>query len=304
MEGEEGQPMEKVDSGTPAVLSFWQRIGPRVVALTALVGPAAAVYLTQHWHSRNELIQDLKETQPTTGYAIETTKAPPEVIPPAPEVSSLTPEISPAGSTPISVDMIASPPRSVTDQPSALQLTTKPAGAAFAVYPGIMADKAAPASAPLRTGISPGTAEELRGGNYTIFFHKDGWPDSRTEVQLQAGEVRPVEHAFFHGEVTIRSVPNGAEILCGTVSLGFAPLTVALPAGKQVLTARLENYPDRIQNVTVDENATSTIEFQMRARRRIAKAKPTPPPSLIERVGGSLKHMFRANPTPPPRRKR
>jgi PEGA domain len=297
MECEERQPMEKVDSGTPAALSFWQRIGPRVVALVALVGPAATVFLTQHWHSRPELIQDLKETQPTTGYAIETTKAAPEVISPAPE-------ISPVASTPITVDMIASPPRSVTDQPAALQLTTKPAGATFLVYPGIIADKAASASAPLRTGTSPGTVEELRGGNYTFFFHKDGWLDSRTEVQLQAGEVRPVEHAFFHGEVTITSVPNGAEILCGTVSLGFTPLTVALPAGNQVLTARLKNYPDRTQNVTIDENATSAIEFQMRARRRIAKAKPTPPPPLIERVGDSLKHLFRGNPTPPPRRKR
>ncbi len=297
MECEEGQPTEDVDGGTPAAVSFWQRIGPRVVALIALVGPAAAVFLTQHWHSQRELIQDLKETQPTTGYAIETTKAAPEVSPPAPE-------ISPAASTPITVDIIASPPRSVTDQPAALQLTTKPAGATFAVYPGIIADKTAPASEPLRTGTSPGTAEELRGGNYTIFFHKDGWPDSRTEVQLQAGEVHPVEYAFFHGEVTITSVPNGAEILCGTVSLGFTPLTVALPAGKQVLTARLKNYPDRIQNVTIDENATSTIEFQMRTRRRIAKSKPTPPPPLIERVGGSLKHFFGGNPTPTPRKKR
>src|SRR5213080_5397074 len=263
MECEEGQPTEKVDSGTPAALSFWQRIGPRVVALIALVGPAAAVFLTQHWHSRRELIQDLKETQPTTGYAIETTKAAPEVIPPTPEVRPPTLEISPAASTPITVDMIASPPRSVTDQPAALQLTTKPAGATFAVYPGIIADKDAAASAPLRTGTSPGTAEELRGGNYTIFFHKDGWPDSRTEVQLEAGEVRPVEYAFFHGEVTITSVPNGAEILCSTVSLGFTPQRAALPAGNHVLTARLKNYPDRT-HVTVGENATSTIEFQMR----------------------------------------
>jgi hypothetical protein len=294
---EEGQPREDVDGGTPAPLSFWQRIGPRVVALIALVGPAATVFLTQHWHSRPELIRDLKETQPTTGYAIETTKTAPEVGPPAPE-------ISPVASMPITVDMIASPPRSVTDQPAALQLTTKPAGATFAVYPGIIADNAAPASAPLRTGTSPGTAEELRRGNYTIFFHKNGLPDSRTEVHLEAGEVRPVEYAFFHGEVTITSVPNGAEILCGTVSLGFTPLMVALPAGNQVLTARLKNYPDRTQNVTIGENATSTVVFQMRTHRRIAKSKPTPPPPLIERIGGSLKHFSGGNPTPPPPKRR
>src|SRR5438477_5137107 len=304
MECEEGQPTEKVDSGTPAALSFWQRIGPRAVALLALVGPAAAVFLTQHWHSRSELIQDLKKTQPATGYATETTKAAPEVIPPAAEVSPPAPEIGSAASTPITVDMIASPPRSITDQPAALQLTTKPPGATFAVYPGIIADKAAPASAPLRTGTSPGTAEELRGGNYTIFFHKDGWPDSRTEVQVQAGEVRPIAYAFPHGEVTITSVPNGAEILCGTVSLGFTPLTVALPAGQQVLTARLKNYPDRTQNVAVNENATPRIEFQMRARRHLARAKPTPTPSFLGKVGGSLKHLFGGDSTPPPRRKR
>jgi len=281
----------------PAALSFWQKIGPRVVALVALFGPAAAVFLSQHWHSRSDLIQKQTEMQSPTGYAIETTKA-------APEISAPSPEPSPTATAPITVDMIASPPRSVTDQPAALQLTTKPAGATFAVYPGIIADKAAPASTPLRTGTAPGTADELRGGNYTIFFHKDGWPDSRTEVQLQAGEVRPVEYAFPHGEVTITSVPNGAEILLGTVSLGFTPLTVDLPAGEQALTARLKNYPDRTQNVTVDENATCTIEFQMRARRRIAKGKPTPPPSLIEKVSTGLKHLFGGNPTPPPRRKR
>ncbi|PYK45775.1 MAG: hypothetical protein DME46_03155 [Verrucomicrobia bacterium] len=304
MQDEEGQHIEDASGGTPATLSFWQRTGPRVVALIALVGPAAAVFLTQHWPSRPELIQDLKKTQPTPGYAIETTKGAPTVIPPAPEVSPPGPEISPAASTPITVDIIASPPRSVTDQPAALQLTTKPVGATFAVYPGIIANKAAPASVPLRTGTSPGTAEELHGGNYTIFFHKDGWPDSRTEVQLQAGEVHPVEYAFFHGEVTITSVPNGAEIFCGTISLGFTPLTVALPAGNQVLTARLQNYPDRTQNVTLDENAMATIEFQMRLRRRFGKAKQTPPPSLIEKVGGSLKHLFGGTPTPTPSRKR
>jgi len=298
MECEDGQPREDVDTSVQAAPPLWQRIVPRA-AFLALVGTAAEAFLSQHGHSRSEFRHKLTETQPTTGYAIETTatKA-------APALNPFVPEVNPTATAPITVDMIASPPRSVADQPAALQLTTKPAGATFAVYPGIIADKAAPASAPLRTGIAPGTAEDLRGGNYTIFFHKEGWPDSRTEVQLQAGEVRPVEYAFFHGEVTITSVPNGAEILCGTVSLGFTPLTVALPAGNQVLTARLKNYPDRTQNVAVNENATPTIEFQMRVRRHLAKAKPTPPPSLIGKVGDSLKHLFGGSPTPAPHRKR
>src|SRR5438309_1809397 len=233
MECKEGKPREDVDTGVQAAPPFWLRIVLRA-ALLALVGLAAEAFLTQDWP---EFRHKLRETQPTTGYAIETTatKA-------APAVNRLAPEVSPTATAPITVDIIASPPRSVTDQPGALQLTTKPAGATFAVYPGIIADKTAPPSAPLRTGTSPGTAEELRGGNYTIFFHKDGWPDSRTEIELQAGEVRPVEYAFPHGEVKITSVPNGAEIFQGAVSLGFTPLTVDLPAGEQTLIARLKNY--------------------------------------------------------------
>src|SRR5436853_5540960 len=295
MECKEGKPREDVDTGVQAAPPFWLRIVLRA-ALLALAGLAAEAFLTQDWP---EFRHKLRETQPTTGYGME-----PTAINAAPAVSHPVTEVSPTATAPITVDMIASPPRSVADQPAALQLTTIPAGATFAVYPGIIADKAVPASAPLRTGIAPGTAEDLRGGNYTIFFHKEGWPDSRTEVQLQAGEVRPVEYAFFHGEVTITSIPNGAEILCGTVSLGFAPLTVALPAGNQVLTARLKNYPDRTQNVAVNENATPTIEFQMRMRRHIAKAKPTPTPSFLGKVGDSLNHLFGGNSTPPPRRKR
>src|SRR5436190_5263701 len=292
MECKEGKPREDVDTGVQAAPPFWLRIALHA-ALLALVGSGAEAFLSQ----RSEFRHKLGGTQPTTGYAIETTatKA-------APAVNHPVTEVSPTATAPITVDMIASPLRSVADQPAALQLTTIPAGATFAVYPGIIADKAVPASAPLRTGTAPGTADDLHGGNYTIFLHKEGWPDSRTEVELQAGEVRPVEYAFFHGEVTITSVPNGAEILCGTVSLGFTPLTATLPAGNHVLTARLKNYPDRTQNVTVNENATSTIEFQMRVRRHIAKAKPTP--SFLGKVGGSLKHLFGGNSTPPPRRKR
>ena len=71
MECEEGQPREDVDTGAQTAFSFWQRIGPRVVALVALVGPAAAVFLTQHWHSRSEFRHKLTETQPPMGYAIE-----------------------------------------------------------------------------------------------------------------------------------------------------------------------------------------------------------------------------------------
>ena len=289
LEMDEEVEANEVDDSIPIPLTFWQKLGQRFVEGIALFGPAAAIFLTQYLCSRHGLIQAVTETQPPTGYAIETVKS--------------APKPTPAPTAPITVDMIAGRPRSVTDQPATLQLTTKPTGATFAVYRGIIADKAPPTSpTPLRSGSSPGTINELGGGNYTIFFHKDGWPDSRTEVELQAGQVLPVAYAFPHGELTITSDPSGAEILLGTVSLGFTPLKVDLPSGQLELTARLKNFPDRKQTLTVSDNSTSTIDFQMRARRHAARVKPTP--SLMDRVGGSLKHLFGGNSTPPPQRKR
>lgn len=289
MDCEEGQPLGDTDN---SALSFWQKVGPRVVALVALIGPAIAVFLIQDLPSRRELMQSVRDIEPATptGYAIETTKA--------------APERTPFPSTAVTSDVTASPPPTITDQPASLRLTTKPAGATFAVYDGIIASKTTAVSPPVCRGTSPGTVAELHSGNYTIFFHKDGWPDNRTEIEIQAGEARPLEYSFPHGEVTITSVPIGAEILHGGVPLGFTPLTVDLPSGEQTLTAQLKNYRDRTQNVAVDENASLTIAFEMRERRRMAKAKRTPPPSLLEKVGGSLKHLFGPNPTPAARRKR
>ena len=305
MECEDVQTTDKVPGRFPAAVNpglnnghaqversgFWQKLGPRLVAALALFGPAAAVFLTQHFSSRHEVIQAMTETQPLIGYTAE---KPP---------SNATPEAT--ATAPITVDMIAAPPRSVTDQPATLQLTTKPSGATFAIYAGIIADKTAPSSpAPVRAGTSPGTVDELHAGNYTIFFHKDGWPDSRTEVELQAGQVLPLAYTFPQGQLTIRSDPSGAEILLGTVSLGFTPLSVDLPSGQLEMTAHLKNFPDRKQTVTVSDNGTGTINFQMRAHRRTARVRPRPTPSIVDKISGSLKHLFGGNSTPAPRRKR
>jgi len=292
MQSQEDRTIGEVVGQAQLLQRLWKQMGLRRAAPIGALVLIVALFLFLYRDARRQFVLAPVKTQLPSEDAIgETTRKEPNAAAPA----------TPAR---VTIDMIASPPRSVTSEPAALRLTTTPAGATFAIYHGIIANKTAPAFAPLRSGISPAIAEDLSGGNYTIFFGKDGWPDGRTEVLLQAGEVLPVAYAFPHGEATITSVPNGAEIFLGAVSLGFTPLTVDLPSGEQALTARLENYPDRTQNVSVNENGTPTIEFQMRARRHSAKPKPTPPPSLIERVGGSFKNLFGGNPTPPPRRKR
>ena len=71
MRGEEVEANE-VDDSIPIPLTFWQKLGQHFVAGIALFGPAAAIFLTQYLCSRHGLIQAVTETQPPTGYAIET----------------------------------------------------------------------------------------------------------------------------------------------------------------------------------------------------------------------------------------
>src|SRR4029077_11767404 len=101
MECKEGNPREDVDTSVQAAPPLWQRIVPRA-AFLALVGTAAEAFLSQHGHSRSEFRHKLTETQPTTGYAIETTatKA-------APAVNRLPPPVKPTSTAPATVHMMA-----------------------------------------------------------------------------------------------------------------------------------------------------------------------------------------------------
>lgn len=185
-----------------------------------------------------------------------------------------------------------------------VQLTTTPAGASYMVYSGVIANttKAAPAAEPLRSGTTPGAIEDLPPGRYTFFFHNEGWPDDRAEVSVTAGETVPVDYSFPHGSATITSAPDGAEIFLGTKSLGNTPLTVDLPLGKVKLAARLPDMPERSQTVTIGSATPATINFEMKGHRS-SRARATPTPSALDKLGQSLKHVFGSKKSPPPKKK-
>ena len=188
-----------------------------------------------------------------------------------------------------------------------LEVITSPPGATYSIYAGVVASKSAPVVGALRTGVAPGAVAELPGGRYTVFFHKDGWPDDRTEVALEAGETLPLNYSFPHGTVTVTSNPDGAEIFLGATSLGTTPLTTEIPAGKQQLIARVEDRSDRTQSVVVEDGKAATVAFQFTSRSQSSsrsRTRSTPPPSLMGKVGESLKHVFSGSSTPPPKRRR
>jgi serine/threonine protein kinase len=186
-------------------------------------------------------------------------------------------------------------------QNGTLQLATTPAGANFAIYPGIVTGATALASAPLRRGATPESVVDLPPGQYTIFFHNEGWPEDRAEIALKPGETLPVDVTFPHGSATITSNPDGAEIFAGETSLGRTPLTVDLPLGKQELVARHPDFPKKTETVTIESETPATVAFQLRPRSR-SSGKTKEPESAWGKFSNSLKKVFSTK--PPPKKKR
>jgi serine/threonine protein kinase len=243
---------------------------------------------------------DLKPTQ-TVGYAMEKPVGAAALAKPPSAVTR------PAAPPPVASVGLASlaTPTSVPEKniPNAtINLTTTPAGATFALYPGIIAGKAAPGATALRSGSTPDSVGDLPPGRYTLFFHNEGWADDRAEISVNAGESVPVDYTFPHGSATITSVPDGAEISFASHSIGVTPLTIDLPLGKQKLVAQLQDYPERTQTVTVEPDKETKVAFQMRTVRTHS-AKPTPTPSALDKIGQSFKNVF-GRKTPPPAHKK
>lgn len=245
------------------VFQRYVKLGTLAACVSALV---AAPFLYRHnsTSQRTAVLSALKKESPA-GYALE---VPIKKIP-APEIHETSRLAEPKSAT--------------------LQLATIPAGANFAIYPGPVAAKTAPATAPLRSGAAPESVADLPPGRYTIFLHNQGWTDVRAEVALQPGETLPVEYTFPHGSVTITSIPDGAEIFSGEISLGHTPLTIDLPLGKQELVARHPDFPKKTETVTIESETPARVAFQLRARSHSSPGKPK---SAWEKFEDSLKKVF------------
>jgi serine/threonine protein kinase len=283
------------------------KINSHVVAFGGgIIAILLVIFTIQHLHRRPKaaLVRDANLLAPAIGYATE--------VPP-----------KRTAATPVPAQKIGAPPRSlappkdseaskpVADSPSGampngtLQLSTTPAGATFAIYAGVIAGRAAPATEPLRSGTAPESISDMPPGHYTIFLHHDGWPDDRAEVSLEPGESLPVNCTFPHATATITSAPDGAEIFLGGHSLGHTPLTIDLPPGRQQLTGRHPDFPDRTQTVLIENDKSAHIAFQFHARSRSSsKAKPKPTPTALDKIGNTLKKVFGAKPSPSPTKSR
>lgn len=263
------------------VFQRYVKLGALAAGVVALLA-AAAVYRSNSTSQRAAVLSALKKESPAR-YALEAPmkNVPAQPMEEQPPVSASTPMVGPQSAT--------------------LQLATTPPGATFEIYPGAIAGKTAPASAPLRSGAAPEAVADLPPGRYTIFFHNPGWPDDRAEIAVQPGETLPVEYTFPHGSAVITSTPDGAEIFAGEISLGHTPLTVDLPLGKQTLVARHPDFPKKSETVTIESETPATVTFQFRARSR-SSGKTKASESAWGKFGNTLKKVFSSK--PPPKKKR
>jgi hypothetical protein len=280
---------------------------PGVVSATnAAIAPSAATIANVPRRIKSRVT-----APPVLGYAME--KPEKQAVAAAPPPAPSAPPAEAATVEPITIaeeeeaSEAAPAPPPTTARNATLNLTTTPQGAVFKIYAGVIAGKSVPVAAPLRSGTAPESVQDLPPGRYTLFFHNDGWPDDRAEISVSAGESVPVNYTFPHGSATITSTPDGAEIFLGTCSLGRTPLTVDLPLGKEKLVARLADLPERSEMVTIGSATPATVNFQMNARRHSSsRPKETPPPTALNKIGDSFKHIFGGSKsrTPAPRKTR
>lgn len=265
------------------VFQRYLKLGALAGGAVALLAAAIVFYRSNSPAPRTAVLSALKK-ETAAGYALE---APVKIVPVA--------KIEEPSPVPVSTPI-------AEQQDATLQLTTTPAGASFAIYPGVVAGKTAPASAPLRSGAAPESVADLPPGRYTIFFHNQGWTDDRAEIAVQPGETLPVEYTFPHGSATITSTPDGAEIFAGENSLGHTPITVDLPLGKQELVARHPDFPKKTKTVTIESGVPAKVAFQLHTGSHSSSTKAKEPESAWGKLGNSLKKVFSSK--PPPKKKR
>ena len=132
----------------------------------------------------------------------------------------------------------------LTRSTGALNLASVPDGLSVDV-----AGRAGPGAPPLavpQTVKTPATLK-LPTGDYTLTFHRAGWPDQQQSVTVARNETKPVLAEFVGGALEITSILSGAEVFSQGKRLGITPLSFPdLIPGSFDLEFRLNGY----QNAT------------------------------------------------------
>ncbi len=115
--------------------------------------------------------------------------------------------------------------------------------------------------------IPSGPSYLIRPGQIQVHASAKGYESLRKflTVTSQPDQLFELELTPLPGSVTITGSPDGAQIERGGQSLGFAPLTVNLPAGELQLEIRADRYqPAEIAASVVGRGVEQTLTYELR----------------------------------------
>lgn len=125
-------------------------------------------------------------------------------------------------------------------------------------------EPADPRSTVTATGFIEHEKAGLPPGKYAVTARKEGWPDAREEVVIEAGKTTEIAFRFKMGSLRVESDPEGATVLLGKTTVGKTPLVVPqLPAGECALTLEYPAFPPMPVKATVTEGTETTEKVRL-----------------------------------------
>lgn len=153
----------------------------------------------------------------------------------------------------------------------------------------------------------------LAPGKYAIVVRAEGWPESRQEAVVVAGQTAEVDVPFKTGSLRVTSDPTGAAVRLGTNILGRTPLAAPqVPAGELQLSIEYPGWPAVALKTTITENQETAEAVRLPHGKLIVESSPAgaavllngrslgQTPLTIERFSAGTKKLTLQAPDFPP----
>ena len=130
------------------------------------------------------------------------------------------------------------------------------------------------------TASADGAVDQLLSGlppgKYAITARADGWPEIRTQVNVDAERTTEVAMNFKSGSLRLESDPAGAIVRLGTAVLGRTPLVVPqLAPGECHLSIEYPSWPAVAFKTTIAENVEATGSVRLPHGKLVVETTPS-----------------------------
>lgn len=111
-----------------------------------------------------------------------------------------------------------------------------------------------------REGAVPATISDLPTGKYNLSARRGDWEISEA-IEIRRGETLQKTFAFVNASLSVTSDPSGAEILVDGKPQGKTPLRMEIAARQHELIARLAEWPEQQQSLSVGAQGENSAYF-------------------------------------------